>query len=214
MKASGRARYRRRVATLRLERRSGRKSPRDFMAGPPVDFRDAVERTLARLECRLLVGLVTDDEEMAMQFVRRTFGPESSSSNEAATEREPHSGARSAVRFVSSEQPLVSVLEVLAPAEWEVIAEVYRELHALRVQVVHTLARHAPHTGMLEHRMDIVEFDGAKLDPRRHDEVLFAVETKLRLIETNQGPPRSVVRPRAPQADRTEPRSERTLRVG
>jgi hypothetical protein len=87
----------------------------------------------------------------------------------------PHPGL--GVRFIETDRPLVSVLEVRVPSERDVMTDVYRILYDLRVQVVHATAWH----GRTSHRyhLSVVEFDGAALERRRHGELVAAIGRRL-----------------------------------
>jgi hypothetical protein len=132
----------------------------------------------------------------------------------AASRRdEPTLPESATVRFVVGNRPLVSVLEVLAPSDWDVVADVYRTLYDLRVQVIHASARRGQDTPSLCYRLQLVEFDGGQLDRGRHREVLIAVEDRLLDLDANRAPAPSVVRARGMRVDRAKVDAESRTEV-
>ena len=127
-----------------------------------------------------------------------------------------------AVRFVDDDRPFISVLEVVVPGKWDVIADVYRTLYNLRAQVIHAVIRYVDDGAWLRYRLYVVEFDGAMLELRRHREIIDIVEARLRALAPEivpvravgpeDDPARSGVR-RAPLA-RTTPRAAGIERAG
>jgi hypothetical protein len=86
------------------------------------------------------------------------------------------------VRFLEHERPWVSVLEVVVPGTWDVVAMVYRTLHDLRAQIVHAVIRYQENGDKLQFQLDLVEFDGAKLGTRRLRELIDGIIATLRLV--------------------------------
>lgn len=72
--------------------------------------------------------------------------------------------ARGPVRIAFEATPKAPCcLVVTSPSDWPVAAQVYRRLFDNRVQVIHVEVRKVDGDRRLEHRLHLVEFDGAPL---------------------------------------------------
>jgi hypothetical protein len=71
------------------------------------------------------------------------------------------------VSFDEAGGSALATLTVTSPADWPVAVEVYRWLFESRIQVTQVEVRKVDGGAFLEHRLVLVEFDGAPLAPTR-----------------------------------------------
>jgi hypothetical protein len=121
------------------------------------------------------------------------LSPSAWSVADGATSRDPEPRSSISVRFVEDDRPFISVMEVVVPGKWDVIADVYRTLYNLRAQVIHAVIRYMDDGSWLRYRLYVVEFDGAMLDERRHRELVETVESRLRALAPELQVPESRV---------------------